>query len=498
MWIDLFLEKRDVRKLVIYQEIATLKKIDLPSLKARTKCSESTILPLIQEIELDLADLTGAAFSLTRCFEESIFPDVHHYRQYLLEHSLVAQAFYTMLLSPDAGIKDFCAEQFLSRATVFRKLSVVKEILAPFHIQFNINQLELVGSELAIRYFFCNIFWFLKPHMIEEYPLEDGELNDLIDELCDTFDSVTTVGNKQKFELCLKIGHIRRTSGYFIKESIPSWVLVLPESFMDPQRDKLYSYLKKNCPTMYLTAEETSFYFILYSGAIYIHQETEVFDMFRLWSKQRYEPFTIIEDLANTIAAIFLPDDRPKNYDVIIANMTSVFSTCVVLNDAPPLIFLLLKKNWQINEPLSEHLYHYCFSYLKRISRRKKYTFLEDHLDVLAHLFTYFLWPSVNDAVRQQKLSVAIIAEDNFITMLPLYNFFTQHPYVTLCPYHAQEEIDLLVIPHHSFYPEHDTRPVFHYDYLAVENQFLKLKDVLATRQLHKYKSRLSLTMNSQ
>ncbi|WP_179189999.1 helix-turn-helix domain-containing protein [Candidatus Enterococcus testudinis] len=46
--------------------------------------------------------------------------------------------------------KIFCEKQYLSRATVFRKLSVIKEILAPFHLQFNINKLELIGSELAI------------------------------------------------------------------------------------------------------------------------------------------------------------------------------------------------------------------------------------------------------------------------------------------------------------------------------------------------------------
>ncbi|KPG71748.1 helix-turn-helix domain-containing protein [Enterococcus sp. RIT-PI-f] len=494
MWIDLFLEKREVRKLALYQSIISLRSVELQQLKERTHFSESTIPPMIQEIEQDFYLMHGFSFSLSDSFRkenQTTLPDFHHYRQYLLEHSLVAHAFYAMLLTPESGIKTFCERQFLSRATVFRKLSVVKEILAPFHLQFNVNKLELIGSEVAIRYFFCNIFWFLKPHIIEEYPLSDGDLTEFIEDLCGTFDAVTTVGNKQKFELCLKIGQLRREAGFYITEEIDQHKIVLSNSFRVDHQDSFYTYLKKTCPSTFLANEANSFYFILYSGAIFVHQHTSVYQMFKEWTTHKNVTYQVIRTLTDQFSATFLHGQQPDEYPIITANLTSVLNACEVLNDAPPLIFLLLHSNWQIKEPLSKEVFKYIYTYLKRLSRRKKYAFLADHLTSLSNLFTYFLWPSVKAAIYQQPLSVAVIAEDNFITMQPLYHFFTEHPYVALSPYEEQTNIDLLIIPHHSFHPLQVDAEVFHYNYLAVENQFADLKQALAQQQLQKYENRL-------
>lgn len=494
MWIDLFLEKREVRKLVIYQEIMTMQPLRLSALKERTNYTESTILPLLQEIENDLTELTGNTISLTHTVDQPVqrrMPDLHHYRQHLLEHSLVAQVFYTMLFTADSCIKDFCKKQFLSRATVFRKLSVVKEILAPFHLQFNINKLELIGSELAIRYFFCNIFWFLKPHIINNYPLDDQALQEMLTDLCNTFDSVTSVGNKQKFELCLKIGQLRREAGYFIDQEIPQSAIVLDTAIIKTYQEQFAAFLSQNCPEAYVEKEQIGFYFILYSGAIYIHQDTPIYSMFQDWAGNENETYQAIKQLSDGIAHHFLHDQPPAEFDVVTANLTSVFNACVVLNDAPPLIYLLLQKNWRIDAPLSKHVYKYCAKFLKRLSRRKKYLFLDNHLESLTNLFTFFLWPTVKAAIHKQKLTVGIVAEDNFITMLPLYNFFTEHHYVELSPYQGDEDIDLLVIPHHSFYPENFQKQVFHYNYLAIENQFAELKKALGQQQILKYETNL-------
>ncbi|OTN76397.1 hypothetical protein A5886_001474 [Enterococcus sp. 8G7_MSG3316] len=316
-------------------------------------------------------------------------------------------------------------------------------------------------------------------------------MQEMVNDLYHTFDSVTSIGNKQKFELCLKIGQLRRDAGYLIDQEIPQSALVLKESIIDTHQKSFYAFLSQKCPPSYLKKEQMSFYFILYSGAIYIHQDTPVYGMFQKWASEENEPYQVIRQLTGDIAARFLQNQRPIDYEVIIANLTSVFNACVVLSDAPPLIFLLLQKNWRIEEPLSKHVYKYCAKFLKHLSRRKKYLFLDDHLESLTNLFTFFLWPTVKAAIHKLKISVGIVAEDNFITMLPLYNFFTEHHYVDLSPYQGDEDVDLLVIPHLSFYPDNFHKQVFHYNYLAVENQFADLKKALAQQQLLKYENNL-------
>lgn len=489
---NLFLDDLEVAKLSAYQLLQDKSPLTISALKKELACTEKKAQTVLLEIEQDLKILLKRTVSFSLLDGLALpndAPNATAYRQFLFANSLLAQAFIFMVESPHKTIQEFCQENYLSRATVFRRLKPLQSLLAPFHLKFNISQLQLTGDELAIRYLLCNIFWLVRPNLIQNFSFVDPQLLQLVENIVSTFHNVTAYGSRHKLALCLHICQARRLAGFYIEDELLLSDLPLRDELVLENHAAFREHLLPTTPPQHLAQEELGFYFLIYTGAIYVSPNTLSFEMFQEWWQQPTPEKKAIADFGQLVREKFFKGETPVYFELILANIMGTFNASALLQGTPPMIYMLMESSLRSPDPLFQELEKFCLHYLQMVARRKNFAWLKKNTAILASIFAYFLWPSLQAAVRQTKLRVSVLAEDNFILMLPLYAFLRSVSYVELLPYEpdAPQQFDLVIFPHHSFQPTEFTGPTFLYTDEAVQNNFACLNAQLKKLQVAKF-----------
>lgn len=196
MFLELFLDEPEKFKLSLYHDLLQMSAGDysLHYFDQQYKASYAKIQSAFLGLHSDLFALGKYELfqkDTGRIHLNEKLPSLEAYQDFLLENSLILHAFYYLLFQPEKNLQDFCRENFLSRSTVFRKLQPMEEILSPFNIHFQPSKLKLSGSEIGIRYFLCNLLWYLGPSLlIEELPFSTEKLK-VLQQLTKIFDPYT-------------------------------------------------------------------------------------------------------------------------------------------------------------------------------------------------------------------------------------------------------------------------------------------------------------------
>lgn len=481
MLITSILDDNDFTKLVTYQQMIEMESLDLSRLKKKTNMTFTKLMVILNEIQADLAKLTNnAAISLTS--EPLQLPDhapsLDQYRQFLLEHALVSQVLIFMLKNPQQNLADFCKEAFISRATAFRRLRGLKKLIAPFNVKLNITALEITGDELTIRYLLCSLFWYIMPGSFKRCYRDHPLTAALISELADSFAESAKISNRLKISLCMKLSQQRRDAGFYIKEAVSQESAPICQKIVSGNHQTFIDYLRINTPSEYIENEEAAFYTLVYSGPIYVRDDTAAFQAYRNWSQENPLTKQVVDKLCEKMLTEFFDGVKPYQWDLICANMVGILNSAVLLQNYPPFIYMFLENRLHRNTETYQKINQACCSVLTTASRRKNLTFLKQSRGKLAHLFTFMLLPLFIEAAATKKVKVAVTAEDNFILTMPLQAFLRSLPYVQTVDYHEglNEAIDLVIAPHFSYVPEVFDGSTYLFTFRDITNNFRSLK----------------------
>lgn len=492
---DLFLDELELQKCELYRAFLKLPAGQYPDNYLKKKFNELTVAKtqtLLTGIQADLEHLEAP----TRAFFDQEFvrvtddlPQLAVYHQYLLAQALPTKVFQSLLLNPRGTVKDFCTENYFSRATVFRKLQSLQAILEPFHLEFNVSQLQLGGSEIMIRYFLINVLWALSPHFLDDYDLPWGvELDDVVEDVVNVFDERTTYGTREKLRFCLKIIALRQQAGFFAERDVDLNQLPVKRGIV-LRHTATWQRALREVPAEKKQAEENCFYFLVFSGPIYISVLTDSYQMFLGWAAQDLPVQKIIHKFGEQIIRDFFHNQKPAYFDIILANIMSVFNTSVILEETPPLIFMMVGDQNVPDNPIYAKLEETSQAFLTTIARRKNFAWLANSVPSLARNFAYCLWPTLEAYLQQKTLRVSLLIDANFNFTLPLLSFINRLNFIEVMPYEAEtaEAIDLLICGHQQLVPLDYHGEIFIYTNMAVSDHFANLYQVLNRLQEDAY-----------
>lgn len=483
MFLELFLEGPDKAKLELYRVLQSLTsgEYSISFLNKKTSFSYAKTHTALFGIIEDLADLHHHDLKEEngRVVIEEALPSFETYQQYLVENSLLIRVFQYILVFPNKKLDDFCQENFISRATVFRKLQPMEKILAPYDIQFKASSFSLQGSEGAIRYFLCNLMWYLGPGKLSFSPKKSSLRDEILMHFLQVFDPVTQPIMKEKILLTFAITELRRLSGNFIPDLRPQEEILVPPSFWEEKKEQLIAYLAETTPEEYLDNEIIYLYFLIFSGAIYTSKNARVYELQQEWRTEKTFQEKLMAEFFQTTRKDLFQGNIPKYYRLLQANLLGTFNASFLLEQPVPVLTTFLEKTLQIQEEAFLQLENYCKTTLAKYARRKNLQWLSPCVPSLAASFAHTLWPSYQEQLTKKTINVTILLDANFNLLQPLYYYLDTFSFVTVLPYEKNIICDLLILQHEHLIPEDYKGKVFLYTYQTIQEKFSPLKKVL-------------------
>lgn len=483
MLINYLLEKNELQQIDIYHQLKEQGSLPLSQLRQKNDLKTGQLDQLLDSIQKILTQIDPTIQlsyeSKTVCLPPTA-PFEQVFRQTVLQQSLISQVLLFMLSYPDKNLMDFCQKTYVSRATVFRRLTKFHSLLETFQVRLNVSQLTFCGKERCIRYLLLALFLLIKPDLNQIAPLTSPNKK-MLGELSLFFDPLTILDRQKILALPLQIGELRRKAGFFINKKIDLEELPLPKELLQLQETTLKSYLATSTPDFYLEKEYNAFYFFLYASPVYTHYDTQIFTAFQKWCQEKHENQQIIHRLCEKIAKHFFTGHPPEAFSLIEANLLCILNTSQILGYTPPFGHLELEKNLRQRSLIYRQVDCFCTSYLQSVAKRKDYAWIIPNIASLASSFAYLLSPSVIAHSRHKSIRVAIFAENNFISTMPLYLFLCNQPEVKLVSLEqlATTTLDLVIIQQGSSFPYDYQGPSYLYTSQDVLTNFANLASCL-------------------
>lgn len=483
MFLELFLEGPEQTKLELYHILQKIPsgEYSISFFNKKTSYSyvknHTALVGIVDDLthfkEQDFQEKNG------RFIKGDHLPSLEAYQQYLVENSLLIRVFQYILVSPNKKLDDFCQENFLSRATVFRKLKPIEKILAPFKIQFKASSFTLQGEESAIRYFLCNLLWYLGSGQLN-FPAKSSPVREkTMAHFLHIFDPVTQPIMKEKIKLTLEISELRRLSGNFIRDQRPIEEILVPPAFWLENKETIEAYLGETSPKKLVEKEKLYLYFLIFSGAIYTNENTRVYQLLQDWRTENTFQEKLMEEFFHSCHQDLFQGKKPKYFHLLQANLLGTFNASFLLGQPVPILTTFLEKTLQIPEEEFLQLENYCKTTLTKYARRKNLQWLAPCVSSLAASFAHTLWPSYQEQLVDKPLNISILIDANFNLLQPLYHFLNIFPFVTILPYEKNIPCDLLILQHEHLAPADYEGEIFLYTYQTIQEKFSPLKKVL-------------------
>ncbi|MBA3925961.1 helix-turn-helix domain-containing protein [Listeria rustica] len=176
------LEKDKERQLLIIKVLLSDHKIwDRQEICKLVRCSKKTLAREMKSLENSLPDKwqlinTNEGILLEKPFDENF---IHLFSAFFSETYLFRLC-YDIYDEKEISLAVWCQENFVSPATIYRKLTPVHRYLKSIHLQLENKPLHLIGKESQIRFLYYDLFF-------NAYPAQDLFFIDINWEIIDGF-----------------------------------------------------------------------------------------------------------------------------------------------------------------------------------------------------------------------------------------------------------------------------------------------------------------------
>lgn len=126
------------------------------------------------------------------------------YRLFLLKRSVEFQVFDYAVQSARPNLESFCAQHFISKSTLLRKIASLRHFFETYNINWSTTTLQLKGDEKQIRFILNSIYWVA--FHAQEWPFHTVKHDDVVrmrkDIQTQEFDPVTSLQLDMFLGLC--------------------------------------------------------------------------------------------------------------------------------------------------------------------------------------------------------------------------------------------------------------------------------------------------------
>lgn len=404
--------------------------ISTRKLSTHFNCSHSKMQTMIGEIVHDLEEccsepvleVTDKIQLIKEDFQNSV------YQQYLIRQSMAYKLIFCSLMEPGKNLKAFCEDKFLSQATVTRFAQPLMLYLKKFDIRLNLSQLKWTGSEAMIRLVFFNLLW-LGSHGTDllDFGYDYAKEEKLIEDL--GLANLDYINEKEVF-LTLIIARLRTEQGHTLPET-PFKNLTLPEA-----DTKLTQYLTSYITDdLQLTRQREYLIYMIFYAPYCLSEKDERVDYLEKYFQNLQESgdglAILIDEFVTYYQRKLLNFDMDENtLRLLRINIVKTFLNFSIRKGAIPLSVDFFRELLVYNNHLFKEVAQQVNLFLKKVSRRKNFTWINQCLTDLADVLTFSLLPYYEHHHKENKLVIGLVSGTNYLVLQDVRSFLDQFAFL--------------------------------------------------------------------
>lgn len=404
------LEKDKERQLLIIKVLLSDRKTwDRKEICKIVRCSKKTLARDMKNLESSLPDKwklinTTEGILLDKPFDENF---IHLFSAFFSETYLF-RICYDIYDEKEMSLAMWCQENYVSPATVYRKLSPVDRYLKSIHLQLENKPLNLIGKESQIRFLYYDLFF-------NAYPAHDLFFIDISWEIIDGFiedvmrklDIYFSPAAKIQYAAWIGLSLTRIKRGYPIdnrsKRTTRTW-----EAYN--KRANLAECFRILSDASHIQISEAESIFILscifFCSKSYNSEKSRTT---RIETCKEVNPITyrLVEAIFNIL---------PKNEWDADDLMVSLIDIFAVFHAVESPLFLA-QERFLIKEEhvLSPDLEQQIATIFQTFSQNPMYAYLQENYDVLMHRIGISIQSAIERTARPAILTAKIFSQNGFL-----------------------------------------------------------------------------------
>lgn len=434
----------------------TIESVSLNTLCKELSCTYPTLQTLCTELQEDFSAIGFKEFKVKNgkiSWDPSMYP-YRDYQQFLIQQSISYRWVKTTLLYPEKSVESFCRENFISRATLTRKLKPLTDFLAPFSLRVSLSKMQLLGKrEASIRIIYSHLFW-LGSFGEDLFEARDGAIQEkqLVEGA--TF-SVLKYINHKEIMVFLTVARIRYEMGYHLTET-PLKNIVFPEQITD-----ILTYAATFISDPVQAQRQVDFLgYMIYYYPYFVDEMddriTSISTYFCYLEEREHYLTKLVHDLLNFIKRE--KNIRPLNSRELLLlkmNLFITFLNCSFFEEVLfPSIDLFLDNTLNDLQEISV-ISDTIEKYLKKVSRRKESDWIKFHLQQLTHTLATTIFPFYNIQQTQNSVNVTVIPTPDYLAMKDIKDYLDSLGFVNYYPFSTElKDIDLWIASSEKLLPE--------------------------------------------
>ncbi|WP_313631010.1 helix-turn-helix domain-containing protein [Enterococcus devriesei] len=431
-------------------------------LAAQTQLSYQQYYKLLQELDHDLLESGLIKTSLivpnTGISTEKMALSIDEYRLHLLKSSLSFQFMQALLLKPTLGLENFLQQNYISRATISRKMQPMIKYLAKYQLKINFQKFRLEGNEIAIRLAFFYLFWLGYRNLF--WPFDVAK------------EKASTYG-----ELFLQDSPLSRDFVSRLETSIYSGVALtrmLQQRFAE--YEPALDFMLEDNPECDLCAFENTFdlspehskgelasiYFLMNFIPIYEDPADPALEKsIQTFTRKANPVWDLVESFRCFVIDELHVHMETGTKKMMMANLANIILAFYVFRGPFPNLPALVKYP-EVKSAETLQLEQKIKQFLNSLLKREEFSAFRPSEKYLVQILRSGISPFYYQMTKDQPLKVGVMVESNQLLVKRLWDFLADISFVETELYHSETTYDFLIT---TFSQTAMEIPVYYWDF---------------------------------
>lgn len=299
-------DKRMERLIKLTYKLSMEEFVHRADLAGELNCSLRTVDATLNELQVEIEKgstsmkidfVNGQTMQLTGKDDAFLKRLLHHF--YLQDDMI---RFFLVAISKKISAKTFVDEQYMSRATFFRKLKQLNQWLAKYELAFNLRTLELQGDERHIRQFYFTTLLEITGKITWPFPFDREKIEHRLDAIVRGLSLQLSSTQKEAYLYLLAVQHYRTEQNHFSPEYDQAFPFTIRERLIGCCQSFLESF-----PAEYRKGEEDFLLMVVVNSPCLYHPSWILEENIQTHMDRKTHAWFITEKFTKALSSLF-PD----------------------------------------------------------------------------------------------------------------------------------------------------------------------------------------------
>ncbi len=320
----MLIDKRIDRLVKLIYKLSTEEFIQRKTLPDELSCSlrtvDAALYELKNEMERKHTDMTIEYVDSETMYlkgkDDAFLKQLLH--QYYIQDDMVC--FFLSVISKNTSAKTFVEEQYISRATFFRKLKLFKKWLERFQLSFDLRSLKIHGDERQIRHFYFSLLIEITGKLMWPFSFQKTMIEKRVEQIIETLSLRLSPVQKEAYIYHLAIQHYRIENGFYS----PGYDIPFPANIKEKLMSECHLILN-GIPEEYRKGEEDFLLMMIVNSPSHYHPLEIVRQNIEIHQKTQTEAWLFTVMFTEKLGALFPSALNKENMNHIKGHLIQLY-----------------------------------------------------------------------------------------------------------------------------------------------------------------------------